>query len=214
MGFPGKIAGAGCHFLLQSFSPTQGSNPCLLHLLHWKFFFFFFFFTTEPPGKPLLHIVENKFVVTRAYFGIKELVFRYDQHAGGIFWLQLKIRKKQPWNNFTGEEILTEIRWFWLWNMPVSDLYKCSHCGQVWLMTVGQSGADSLHYKDIFFSLFLIWTLLKNVTQSYLAPGHHVLSSLHRGLRLIGNQLWQSGKRSSGFCAVFFLLPKRKQQEK
>ena len=56
----------------------------------------------------------------------------------------------------------------------------------------------------MFVSLFLIWTLLKNVTQSYLAPGHHVLSSLHRGLRLIGNQLWQSGKRSSGFCAVFF----------
>lgn len=126
----------------------------------------------------------------------------------------IKNKKKTTWKNFTGEEILTKIQWFWLWNMPVSDLYKCSHCCQVWLMTVVQSCADSPHYKDIFF--FFAWyeTLLKNVTQSYLAPGHHVLSSLYHELRLIGNQLWQSGKRSSGFCAVFFFSPKRKQQEK
>ena len=26
----------GCHALLQGISPTQGSNPCLLHLLHWQ----------------------------------------------------------------------------------------------------------------------------------------------------------------------------------
>ena len=44
------------HFLLQEFSPIQGSN---LHLLcvscldRW-IFFFFFFFTTEPPGTPLV----------------------------------------------------------------------------------------------------------------------------------------------------------------
>ena len=26
----------GCHALLQGIFPTQGSNPCLLHLLHWQ----------------------------------------------------------------------------------------------------------------------------------------------------------------------------------
>ena len=31
--FPGKNAGAGCHFLLQGIFPTQGSNP---RLLHWQ----------------------------------------------------------------------------------------------------------------------------------------------------------------------------------
>ena len=31
---PGKNAGVGCHFLLQGIFPTQGLNPCLLHLLH------------------------------------------------------------------------------------------------------------------------------------------------------------------------------------
>ena len=35
-GFPAKNIGVGCHFLLQWIFLTQGSNPCLLHLLHWQ----------------------------------------------------------------------------------------------------------------------------------------------------------------------------------
>ena len=34
--FPGKNTGAGCHCLLQGIFPTQGLNPCFLHLLHWQ----------------------------------------------------------------------------------------------------------------------------------------------------------------------------------
>ena len=34
--FPGKNTGPGCHFLLQRIFPTQGSNPCLLCLLHCR----------------------------------------------------------------------------------------------------------------------------------------------------------------------------------
>ena len=34
-GFPGKNPGVVCHFLLQGIFQTQGSNPPLLHLLHW-----------------------------------------------------------------------------------------------------------------------------------------------------------------------------------
>ena len=34
--FPNKNTGVGCHFLLQAIFPTQGSNPGLLHLLHWQ----------------------------------------------------------------------------------------------------------------------------------------------------------------------------------
>ena len=33
---PGKNTGVGCHFLLQGIFLTQGSNPCLLCLLHWQ----------------------------------------------------------------------------------------------------------------------------------------------------------------------------------
>ena len=32
--FSGKNTGVSCHFLLQGIFPTQGLNPCLLHLLH------------------------------------------------------------------------------------------------------------------------------------------------------------------------------------
>ena len=33
---PGKNARVDCHFLLQEIFLTQGSNPCLLYLLHWQ----------------------------------------------------------------------------------------------------------------------------------------------------------------------------------
>ena len=36
MDFPGKNTGVGCHSLLQGIFPTQGSNLCLLCLLHWQ----------------------------------------------------------------------------------------------------------------------------------------------------------------------------------
>ena len=34
--FPGKNIGVGCHFLLQGIFLIQGSNLCLLSLLHWQ----------------------------------------------------------------------------------------------------------------------------------------------------------------------------------
>ena len=34
--FPGKNSGMNCHFLLQGIFLLQGSNPCLLHLVHWQ----------------------------------------------------------------------------------------------------------------------------------------------------------------------------------
>ena len=47
---PGKNAGVGCHFLLQGIFPTQGSNLCLLCLLHWQVGSL----PLAPPGKPFL----------------------------------------------------------------------------------------------------------------------------------------------------------------
>ena len=34
--FPGENTGVRFHFLLQGIFPTQGSNPSLMHLLHWQ----------------------------------------------------------------------------------------------------------------------------------------------------------------------------------
>ena len=36
MGFSRKNTGVGCHALCQGIFPTQGSNPHLLRLLHWR----------------------------------------------------------------------------------------------------------------------------------------------------------------------------------
>ena len=36
VGFPDKNTGVGCHALLQGIFPTQGSNPSLLRLQHWR----------------------------------------------------------------------------------------------------------------------------------------------------------------------------------
>ena len=45
---PGKNTGVGCLALLQGIFLIQGSNPCLLCLLHWQTGFL----TLAPPGKP------------------------------------------------------------------------------------------------------------------------------------------------------------------
>ena len=56
--FPGKNTGEGCHFLLQEIFLTQGLNPCLLCLLHWRVDSLL----AEPPGKQIhywsLHSVD------------------------------------------------------------------------------------------------------------------------------------------------------------
>ena len=52
MGFSTQEYWVGCHLLLlQGIFPTQGSNPCLLRLLHWQV-------SSLPlalPGKPLVY---------------------------------------------------------------------------------------------------------------------------------------------------------------
>ena len=49
---PGKNTGVGCYALLQGIFLTQGSNPHLLHLLHWQAGSL----PLVPPGKPLWHL--------------------------------------------------------------------------------------------------------------------------------------------------------------
>ena len=48
---PGKKTGVGCHALLRGIFLTQGSNPCLLCLLHWQAGSL----PLAPPGKPCLN---------------------------------------------------------------------------------------------------------------------------------------------------------------
>ena len=49
---PGKNNRVGCHFILQVIFPTQGSNSCLLCLLHWQVGSL----PLTPPGKPKTYV--------------------------------------------------------------------------------------------------------------------------------------------------------------
>ena len=51
---PGKNTGVGCHALLQGIFQTQGSNPCLLWLLHCKWILYHWA-TWESPCGALLN---------------------------------------------------------------------------------------------------------------------------------------------------------------
>ena len=50
---PGKNTGVGCRALLQGIFLTQGLNPCILRLLHWKVGSL----PLVPPGKPYTGIL-------------------------------------------------------------------------------------------------------------------------------------------------------------
>ena len=53
---PEKNTGVGCHVLLQGIFLTRGSNPCILHLLHWQACSL----PLTPLGKPVLDNWSNK----------------------------------------------------------------------------------------------------------------------------------------------------------
>ena len=44
------------HFILQGIFPTQGSNPCLLRLLHWQAGSL----PLAPPGRPSVNVISPK----------------------------------------------------------------------------------------------------------------------------------------------------------
>ena len=52
---PSKSTGVGCHAHLQGILPVQGSNPCLLQLLHWQEGLGVggVSLLLKPPGKPI-----------------------------------------------------------------------------------------------------------------------------------------------------------------
>ena len=55
--YPGKNTGVGFHFLLQGIFQPQGSNSCLLHLLHWQVDSL----PLTPPGKQQVELPFEKY---------------------------------------------------------------------------------------------------------------------------------------------------------
>ena len=61
--FSGKNTGESCHALLQGIFPTQGGNPCLLHLLYWQEGSL----SLAPPGKPCIYIYIYVYIYMYVY---------------------------------------------------------------------------------------------------------------------------------------------------
>ena len=67
---PGKNTGVDCHDFLQGIFLTQGSNPCLLCLLHWQVGAL----PLVPPEKPSRCIVIPVFVFCFFYFSLPAII--------------------------------------------------------------------------------------------------------------------------------------------
>ena len=61
-----KNTRVGCHVLLQGIFPTQGSNLCLLLLVHYQAGSL----PLAPPGKPFRVLIEYKCLTFQFYFHI------------------------------------------------------------------------------------------------------------------------------------------------
>ena len=70
---PSKSTGVGYHFLFQGIFLTKGSNPCLLHLLHFRWILFFSSFFNHWATGEALYIslvleIKSSFVITLGWF--------------------------------------------------------------------------------------------------------------------------------------------------
>lgn len=146
-------------------------------------------------NQPLLGTTLHNFCSTRNRAGLPLIKWK-GRGWQGTGKEKRKRKTRGTWENTAGEDILIEIGWFWvksgsLWHIWMHSLL---------LVLINDSCTivcwQSLPYRHKFF---LIWNTAENATQSDLAPEQHVLSSLYCELRLIGNQLWQSGKRALSF---------------
>ena len=73
---PGKNIGVGFHFLFQGIFPTQGSNLCLLHLLHWQENYLPLNQLESPQGKYGSYLkVQGKRVVSCSKKQEEEMIF-------------------------------------------------------------------------------------------------------------------------------------------
>ena len=83
--FSGKNTEVSCRFLLQEIFPTQGSNPPLLHLLHWQADSL----PTEPLRKPVL--------TTDSVLKSRDIILLTEVHTVKAMDLPLVIYGSESW---------------------------------------------------------------------------------------------------------------------
>ena len=111
---PGKNTGVGCHALLQGIFLIQGSNLCLLCLLHWQAGSL----SLAPPGKPLPYSrrLETTSSSQFGFFFPSQNIFPYFTGIHSplkkrtAFHIKLHIKKKRGKHDLLGERPLPLLR--------------------------------------------------------------------------------------------------------
>ena len=77
LGSPRKNTGVGCHFLLQGIFSAQGSNPCLLCLLH-----------QQVDSLPLASPVKPPKFCTRYFY----IISLFESHYNLVKWIIITVK--------------------------------------------------------------------------------------------------------------------------
>ena len=79
--FPGKNTKVGCHFLLQGIFPTRGSNPHVLHLLHWQ--------ANSLPlhclESPKIYVFGSIFALKKKFTNLYPLMHQYEKKFTNLY---------------------------------------------------------------------------------------------------------------------------------
>ena len=132
--FPGKNAGAGCHFLFQGIFLTQGLNPRFLHLLHWQVGYLPLCCLGSPLGSLVPHNTNFKlaFIYSiirkktskfcRVIFSFSDSTWTADTPVMRVTWCQQHCVLK--YQLFLFSLICTSLLLKTFYNEPASFLYK------------------------------------------------------------------------------------------
>ena len=136
---PGKITGVGCHLLLQEIFPIQGSNLCLLSLLHGQVGSL----PPAPPGKPpwdaWFSLTDNKLWCSDFLpFFVKD-----------FFWLLLtlsptssepclranwdSVSRTRRLKNFPPDKTLSAFR---LWHFLPKNIWSAFYVSDIWWLSI------------------------------------------------------------------------------
>ena len=127
--FLGKNTRVGCQFLLQGIILTQGSNSCLLRLLHWEAGSL----PAEPPGPPYTVVFAGKGTSCMQMGGR----FKMEGHMNTCGWFMLMYGRNQ--HNIVKQISCNQVFFkLYIWKRKwLSKLVKCKQLGNLHEGSVG-----------------------------------------------------------------------------
>ena len=158
----GKNSGVGCYFLLQGIFLTQGSNPCLLSLLHWQVDSLPLRYLRSPCSLQttlistvldwnLLNEEPDIGLITRSLFG------KWSQEVSKGSG-EMRLRRGESWDRYVNELVITLGQYS---SSPLENLGNFIDLNSGCTPTkVGGQGASSSHLLLILQTFQHFWPAL------------------------------------------------------